>query len=57
MNLSSVASSQVTPEPFMAGENAKPSTEPALRPTTPCSVGPKRLSPGLKEWQVRQALL
>ena len=45
------------PRAFMAGENAKPSIEPALRPTTPCSVGPSRLSSGLNEWQVRQALL
>ena len=36
MNLSSVGASQVTPEAFMAGENANPSIEPALRPTMPC---------------------
>ncbi len=37
--------------------NENPSIEPALRPTMPCSVGPRRLSPSLNEWHVRQELL
>src|SRR5689334_16128193 len=57
MNLSSVASSQVMPEFCIDGEKAKPESDPALRPTTPARLGPRRLSPSFIEWQVRQALL
>src|SRR5258707_8719028 len=55
--LSSVSFDQVTPAFFIASEYLKPSTEPALRPTTPASGGPALLLPPPAEWQAAQLRL
>ena len=47
-----VAASQVTPEFFIASEYLKPSTVPALRPITPCKVGPTLFLAVAISWQV-----
>src|SRR5690349_17835365 len=54
---SSVSFDQVTPAFFIASEYLKPSTEPALRPTTPASDGPTLLLPASAEWQTTQLRL
>src|SRR5436190_23822205 len=55
--LPSVSFDQVMPAFFIASEYLKPSTEPALRPTTPASDGPTLFLPASTEWQRAQARL
>ena len=46
-----VVASQVTPEAVIGSEYLKPSTVPALRPITPCSVGPTLFLSLAISWQ------
>src|SRR5215469_4251117 len=52
--LSRLASSQVTPASFIAGEKSYPGTEALLLPTMPASDGPTSFLPGCVEWQATQ---
>lgn len=48
---SKVGASQVRPDFFIASEKAKPSSVPALRPTTPRSAGPVVRLSAVEAWQ------